>query len=62
MQIHRRIRGLLNTVSPSSEMVALGYSVSDGSLQLLELARLSKVLTVCGRLIEISVPCTCGNF
>lgn len=62
MQINRRICGLLNTVSLSSEMVALGYSVSDGNLQLLELARLSKVLTICGRLIEISVPCTGGNF
>ena len=61
MQINR-ICGLLYTVSLPSEMVALGYSVSDGNVQLLELARLSKVLTICGRLIEISVPCTGGDF
>ena len=47
MQINRSMCGLLNIVSLSSEMVALGYTVSNGNLQLLELARVSKVLITC---------------
>lgn len=62
MQINRRICGLLNIVTISSEMVALGYTVSNGNLELLELARVSKVLKTCGRLIKISAPYMPGHF